>query len=317
MSEANRVQDELVEAFRLGDEARTRALLPRLGPGPRQVRAALESLLGSPESLRRQAAAFGLGELGEASSTGRLEQQLAIEEAHGGPEGAAVAEVITQALGRIKEAGARASLVKRLERLTAGAPSPAQVYTLVYALWKQRHPDLLPAVRRGLQSLAPPASDGLRGLCMLLEKSPDALRAWVADLSVPLSHKTQVLTVLDAEVPEALLPTFPAFISLAQRAADGEGTAGGYWECLLSVLLAHREQVLPTLSAEARETLRTVVIELVASRDPDCSLRAAVLLQDIGRPEDASVIEAHRPEDSIGAHAFDEAARALRHKQEP
>ena len=321
MSEAARVQEELVEAFRLGDEARVRALLSRLGQGPRQVRQVLESLLEAPDALRRQAAVFGLGELGEASSTKRLEQQLAAEEARGNRDGAAVAEVIIQALGRIKEAGARASLVTRLERLASGSPSPAEVYTAVYALWKQRHPGLLSAVRRALQKVAPPASDALQGLCVLLEKSPDELGAWAADPSVPLAHKTQVLTVLEAEIPDALLPTLSAFIflahSLTRQAASGEGTAGNYWECLLSVLLAHGEQVLPVLPEESRETLRAVARDLVASRDPDCSLRAAVLLRHIGRPVDAAIIEAHRPSDSIGASAFDDAARALRKGQEP
>jgi hypothetical protein len=38
------------------------------------------------------------------------------------------------------------------------------------------------------------------------------------------------------------------------------------------------------------------------------------LLQYIGHPEDAAVIEANRPEDSVGARAFDDIARALRNR---
>lgn len=316
-SNASRVRDELVEAFRLGDEARARALLSRWGKVPREVRKELEALLDDPDALHRQAAAFGLGELGEASSMRRLEQQLAVEEARGDLDGAAVAEVITRSLGRIQDARARASLVRRLERLTSGTPSPADVYTVVYALWKQRHPDLGSAVKRTLQKMAPPASNALQALELLLEKSPDALSAWAADPSVPLALKTQVLTVLEAEVPDAWLPTLSAFISLAhalsQQVERQEGAAVSYGECLLSVLLAHRERVLAVLPEESRELLRAVARALVASRDPDGSLRAAILLGHIGRPEDAAVIEAHRPDDPIGARAFDEAARQLRH----
>lgn len=311
-----RAQEELAEAFRQGDEARCRALLSRLGRSPREVRGSLESMLDAADARLRQAAAFGLGELGGAASIRRLEAQLATEEARGDHDGASVAEAITQALGRIEEAGARASLVKRLERLATGRPSPSDVYTLVYALWKRRLLELLPAVSRGLERLAPPAAGALQGLYVLLDKSPEELRDWARDASVPVEHKTHVLSVLEAEVPDALLPVLAAFISTAHMLVSGdsgqERTVVSYCEGLLSVLLAHRERVLPALPEEPLLALRTVALGLVGGRDSDCALRAAILLQHIGRPEDAAVIEAHRPADSIAARAFDEAARALR-----
>lgn len=307
-----RAQAELTEAFHQGDEARALALLSQLGRNPREVRATLESMLTAADARFRQASAFGLGELGGAASTRRLEQQLAIEEARGDPDGASVAEAITRALGRIEETDARASLVKRLERLAAGRPSPSELYTVVYALWKRRHPELLPAVTRSLERLPLPAAGALRGLHVLLEKPPEELRAWAQDPSISVEHKAQVLAVLEEEVPDALLPVLPAFISTAHALVIGERTVGSYCECLLSMLLAHRERVLPALPSEARETLRTVALRLLASTDPDCALRSAILLQHIGRPEDASNIEAHRPADPIAARAFDAAALALR-----
>ncbi len=311
-----RAQEELAEAFRQGDEARSRALIARLGRSPREVRATLESMLEAADARLRQAAAFGLGELGGAASRRRLEQQLATEEARGDYDGASVAEAITQALGRIEEAGARASLVKRLERLTAGKPAPSEVYTVVYALWKRRHPDLLPAVGRSLERLSPPVSGALQGLHLLLAKPPEELRAWTCDSSIPVEHKAQVLAVLEAELPDALLSVLPAFISMAHALVTGDASSGNsYCECLLSVLLAHREQALPALPEEALATLRAVALRLVGAGDPDCSLRAAILLQHIGRPEDAAVIEAHRPADSVAARAFDKAIRALRSRQ--
>jgi hypothetical protein len=68
-------------------------------------------MLEEPMGLVRQAAAFSLGELGGPAVVQRLEQQLALEEARGDHDGDAVVEDITRALGRIKGAGARASLL--------------------------------------------------------------------------------------------------------------------------------------------------------------------------------------------------------------
>jgi hypothetical protein len=50
----------------------------------------------------------------------------------------------------------------------------------------------------------------------------------------------------------------------------------------------------------------------VASVALNCSLRAAVVIKLVGKPEDAALIEAHRPAEPILAKVFDEAARALR-----
>jgi hypothetical protein len=102
------VQEELVSAVKQGDEALARKRVFQLGTGPRQVRALLEAMLEEPAALMRQAAVFGLGELGGTASVRRLEQQLALEEARRDYDGAAVVEDITRALGRIEETGARA-----------------------------------------------------------------------------------------------------------------------------------------------------------------------------------------------------------------
>src|SRR5437868_9047581 len=108
--DVSQVRARLVQAVKEGDETGARSLVPQLGVGPRQVRTALEAMLEDSDSLVRQAAAFGLGEIGGTASARRLEQQLAIEETRGDHDGAAVIEDITQALGRIKDSSARAGL---------------------------------------------------------------------------------------------------------------------------------------------------------------------------------------------------------------
>jgi HEAT repeat protein len=55
-------RDELVAAFKEGDEFRARAQVSRLGA--RKARPLLEAMLEDPDAVVRQAAAFGLGELG-------------------------------------------------------------------------------------------------------------------------------------------------------------------------------------------------------------------------------------------------------------
>jgi hypothetical protein len=309
------IQDELILAVKQGDEVRARTLVAQLGSGPRRVRAVLEAMLEDPRGLVRQAAAFGLGVLGGAASVTRLEQQLALEEARRDYDGQAVMEDITRALARIQGASARAALIRKLERLMAGKPERSEVNELAEALWMQRHPDLLWAVRRSLERAAVPRPNALNGLEVLLEKSPQELGTWAADPTVPPEHKTEVLMLLVEELPEELVSILPAFISTAharrELAASQRGEAASYCGCLFSLLLLHRERILPSLSEETRSLLRFVARECVGAPSPNCSIRAVKLLKFVGRPEDVEVILAHRPADSVGARVFDEAARVL------
>ncbi|HEX5748601.1 MAG TPA: HEAT repeat domain-containing protein [Archangium sp.] len=285
--------------------------------GTRKARPLLEEMLTHPDALVRQAAAFGLGALGGAASARRLEQQLAIEEARDA-DGESVVEAITQALGRITESGARTTLVRRLERLVTGKPDPGDVSALAHALWRKRHPDLLPSVRRGLKRLEPLVSRPLHGLLMLLEKSPEELRQWALDPAIPVGHKTGVLSVLEEELPESLVSALPPFISVArslsETAARHQGEASYYCDRLLILLLLHEERVLPTLPPESRAELRDLARTLVAATALNCALRAASLLKFVGQPEDADIIEAHRPAEPVLARVFDDAARALRNR---
>lgn len=307
-------QAELVDAFKHGEEARADALVMQLGA--RKARPLLEGMLTRPDAVVRQAAAFGLGALGGATSARRLEQQLAIEEARGDYDGEAVVEAITQALGRITESGARATLVRRLERLAGGTPDAEDVSALAHALWRRRHPDLIPPVRRSMERMSPPASSPLHGLLLLLEKSPEELRAWAREPSTPVEHKTSLLTVLEEDLPEAMVSTIPAFISaahtLAETAARQQGTASYYCDRLLILVLLHEERLLPALPPEVRSELRDLARTLVAGTALNCALRAASLLKFVGRPEDAALIEAHSPAEPVLAKVFDDAAQALR-----
>ncbi|HYO71777.1 MAG TPA: hypothetical protein VEU33_37435 [Archangium sp.] len=279
-------------------------------------------MLKEPDALVRQAAAFGLGELGGPASARRLEQQLALEEARNDYDGASVVEAISQALGRIEEASARATLMRRLERLAASKPALGDLSTVARALWRKRHPDMLPTVRRSLERIAPVKSKSLQGLQLLLEKSPSELLAWATDPSVPVEQKTGVILLLEEELPEALRPTLPAFISAAHAlaetaASDRKGEAADFCDRLLGLLLLHREQLLPSFPQKTRSELYGLTRTLVATTAPICFLGAAVLLQFIGRPEDAELLEAHRPAEPILAKVFDDAARALRGLREP
>jgi uncharacterized protein YjeT (DUF2065 family) len=308
--------DELVETCAWGDEARARALVSRLGTQPRKAKTLLEAMLKAPDAQVRQAAAFALGELGGTASVRLLEQQLALEETRDAHDGESVVEAITQALGRIKESGARATLLRRLERMSAGKPELGDVNTMARALWRRRHPDLLPSVRHALEQLAPLSMNSLRGVLLLLEKSPEELRAWVRAPSVPVEHKTEVLTVLDEELPDELLPLIPSLVSVASTLADTavkqQGAAAYYCERLLLLLLSHKERIFSALPTEARSEMHAVARKLVASVAPNCAGRATLLLRAIGQPEDAALIEAHRPADPMLARSFDEAAQALR-----
>ena len=167
--EATQWRNALIDAFHEGDEARARTLVTQLGA--RKARPLLEAMLENPDAAVRQAAAIGLGELGGAASIKRLEHQLALEEVRRSHDGAAVVEAITQELGRIQGASARASLARRLERLVAtGRPEPSDVNDVACALWRKRHPELLPIVRQSLEKLELPTPTALHGLLVLLEK---------------------------------------------------------------------------------------------------------------------------------------------------
>ncbi|ATB44360.1 hypothetical protein CYFUS_009847 [Cystobacter fuscus] len=305
-----------IEAFREGDETRTRAQVIQFGA--RKARSLLEAMLEAPDAVARQAAAFGLGELGGAASVKLLEHQLALEEARGSHDGAAVAEAITQALGRIRGASARASLARRLERLVASdRPEPADLNDVACALWRKRHPELIPIVRQCLERLAHPTPTALHGLLVLLEKPPEELRHWAADGSVPIELKGEVLTVLTEELPETLVSTLPAFISSAEplmdTAVNHKGAASAYCVDLFSLLLLKPEHLLPMLPDTTLDRLRDMARKWVAATSSlKCSLQAAVLLKHLGRKEDAALLEAHRPADPTLAKVFDDAAQVLR-----
>lgn len=308
-------KDDLVRACKSGEEEQARALV--LQPGPRKARALLEAMMEDEEGLVRQAAAFGLGELGGAASARRLEQQLVREEARGNYDGDSVAEAITQALGRLKGAGARSSLIRRLQRSSVGAMDPADLCTLVRALWRRRHPELLPPVREALKPLTSAAPTALHGLLVLLEMTPEELRIWGQDMSIPIEIKEEILSVLTEDIPDVLVSILPSFISTAHALLETtrreEEAVSSYYQALLSLLLRHGEHVIPLLSPETRSELRTLARTLVAAPALlNCAIRAAVLLQYVGSPEDADLLLAHRPAEPILAKVFDDAARTLR-----
>lgn len=313
------LQDELAKVLKEGDEERARVLVSLLGTGPRQRKAVLEAMMDHPDALVRQAAVFGLGQLGGAASARRLEQQLAVEEARRDFDGESVVEEITRALGRIEEDSARAGLVRRLERFTAEESEFLGLNELALALWKRRHPELLPAVRQSLERLPVAERGPLEALSVLLEKSPEELGSWVLVPSVPVEHKTGALALLEEDLPDALIPTLSSFISAARslfnEPVGRRSAAANYCERLFSMLLAHRERTLVALQEEARSTLRGVARERVAATSPVPSLWAAVLLEAIGRPEDATVLETYCPEDPTFAKVFRDAARVLRDRQ--
>jgi hypothetical protein len=311
------LQEELIDAVHECDEARARELVAQLGVQPRKARSLLEDMLADPDATVRQAAAFGLGAIGGAASARILEKQLALEEARKDYDGESVVEEITRALGHLEESGARATLLRRLERLVASNPDPGDVGTVAYALWRRRHPDLLPVVRQSLERLAPVRSESLQGLQLLLEKTPKELQLWAVDPSVPLGHKTGVLLLLEEELPEAFVSTLPAFIfaahSMAGTAtAERRSDSANYCDRLFSLLLEHREQLLPSFSQETRAELYDLTRTLVAAPVPIPFLRAAVMLRFIGCPEDATLLDARMPEEPVLAKVFDNSARVLR-----
>lgn len=311
-----RFQEELVEAVKQGDEAHARELVVQLSAAvPRGAWALLEKMLSHAEALVRQAAAFGLGELGGAASVKRLEEQLAIEEARGDYDGSSVIEQITWALGRTKEAGARASLVRRLRRVVAAKPERSDVNELAEALWRKRHPELISVVRASLEQLTLPAPHGLHGLLVLLEKSPEELAIWARDLSVPLSYKRAALAVAEADVPGELVPVLRAFLATAHTVSATAGMddqAEAYCERLFSVLLQDRERLVLAAPPEMRSELREVALKLIAATATNPSVGAAVILRLVGRPEDAAFLEAHSPAEPVLAKVFLDTAQVLR-----
>ncbi|OJH36494.1 HEAT repeat domain-containing protein [Cystobacter ferrugineus] len=310
-------RSELVDAFRWEDEERARHLVATLGKArSREARATLEEMLESPDGKVRQAAVFALGELGGPASTRRLEQQLVVEETRGDHDGSSVVQVITQVLGQIKSASARATLVRKLNRIATGGPDQTDVNDLAYALWHKRHPDLIPAVRGAVQRIALPTSRALHALLRLLESSPEELSAWVEDRWVPLEDKTEVLTVLDEEVPTELESLIPSFISMARSIIDVAATQAGaendFCERLFTLLLLHRERLFPVIPPEARSALRDVARRMVAAPEAIRSIGAAVTLEYVGQREDATLLEAYRLQDDVLGKVFDDAACALR-----
>ncbi|EPX63934.1 hypothetical protein D187_005067 [Cystobacter fuscus DSM 2262] len=214
-------RSELVDAFRWEDEERARHLVATLGKArSREARATLEEMLESPDGKVRQAAVFALGELGGPASTRRLEQQLVVEETRGDHDGSAVVQVITQALGQIKSASARAALVRKLNRIATGGPDQTDVNDLAYALWHKRHPDLIPAVRGAVQRIALPTSRALHALLRLLESSPEELSAWVEDrrgAGVPRSRGSACTSCANAAARSPRRPARTSLMSCSRR----------------------------------------------------------------------------------------------------
>jgi hypothetical protein len=314
-TDSERGQAGLVEAVGEGDETQARALVR--GLDARRARALLEAMLDHEDARVRQAGAFGLGALGGTASARRLETQLEVEEARGGYDAASVIEIITEALGHIADGSARGGLLRQLERLTGSRVSPSDINTLARALWRRRHPELRPAVERALERVPPAAAASLRGLLLLLEKSPGQLRAWVEDVQVPAARKAEVLPVLEEEVPDELVAVLPAFISLARAQAPSavpqlQGDALSICERLFILLMLDDKRLLTALPVEAREQLRETARTLVAAKSLRCALWAATVLQYVGQPEDVLLLEAHRPEDATFAEVFDRTIQILR-----
>ncbi|WNG40452.1 hypothetical protein F0U60_47175 [Archangium minus] len=310
-------QAELVDAFHWGEQERARTLVATLREAqPRRAQRVLEHMLQSPDGKVRQAAAFGLGELGGSTSAKRLEQQLLLEESRGDHDASSVVQVITQTLSHLKSASARATLVRRLNRLAAGKPVASDVDDLTYAIWRKRHPEMIHAVREALERIAPPASEGLQALLRLLESSPEQLRAWIEDESVPVEQKTKVLTMLDEEVPDELVPLLPSFIFLAgsiiEVASTRKGQERRFCDRLFTLLLLHRERLFPALPFKARTVLREVARSMAAAPEAIRIIKAATLLEYVGHREDADLLAEHKPRDEVLGRVYEDAVEVLR-----
>jgi hypothetical protein len=320
-TDAAQLQEQLVDAFEEGEEDRAGALVAMLAEQSQKARAVLEEMLGSEDASVRRAAAFGLGGLSGTAIVKCLEHQLAVEEARNNLDGESVLEVIMQALGRIKETGARSSLIRTFKRLVAEeGPASSDVEDMVYALWRKRHSELIPVIQSAVEQLPSGQSFRLSALLRLLKTQPQALATWILDTSASLREKTGVLTILDEEIPDELLPVVSAFITAANALPnpdvkqDGDGSY--YCNRLFTTILEHSERVLPALPAEARSELRALARKCVASRELGCALRAAVVLGRVGRPKDARLLEVHRPVDPGFAKVFDDAVESLKNPVE-
>jgi hypothetical protein len=313
--EVGLILDELIDAFKWGDEARARSLVFQLGRDPHEIRGVLADMLEDSYGLARQAAAFALGELGGEASVRLLERRLSIEEARGDYDGEAVDADIIQALGRIDEACVRPILVRKLEWMATGAARNPDALVLAHALWRRRHPELIPAVRQNIEQIKVPVPHVMHGLQVLLEMTPQELSAWARDPTVSVEYKTQVLVVLEEDVPDEMASTLPAFIAAAEALTEPDSEAVRYSERLFSLLLMDRERFLTKLPEESKVALRIVSLKLITKTFPAPSLRAAVMLEEVGRPEDAAVIEAHCPAEPSFAKVFIDVAQALRRLQ--
>jgi len=311
------VRDGLVDAFEWGDDERLEELISQLAGQPRRASKVLDEMLSSPDARERSPAVFALGRLGGTRSLRRIEEQLAVEEAREDYDGSAVIEVITEALGHIKEAASRATLVRRFRRLLSGRPGETDVNDLCYALWRKRHPELISVVKSGLERFPAGSFPALDALLRLLETPIEALVAWSLDASVPLTPKRKVLTLLDEEFPRDFVPVLAALISAAEALKDApvtqrRGEAASFCDRLFITTMLHRQWLLSALPVAAHQALRAVARRCVASLDPSCALQAALMLAYIGELKDMSLIEAHFPEDTSLVTTYQEAVQLLR-----
>ncbi|MDC0710898.1 hypothetical protein POL68_20665 [Stigmatella sp. ncwal1] len=310
-------RDELIQAFERGDEQQARTRVLQLGIDAPLIRTVLDAMLADSFGLSRQAAVFGLGVLGGTASVNRLEEQLSIEEAREDYDGEAVIEDIIRALSNIAEPSARAVLVRRLEIMAAGTPERSEVSLMARSLWRHRHPELIPPVRRSLEQLSLPAPHGMHGLLILLEDSPEALGVWAKDPEVPVAYKTRVLVILEEDVPAAWDSLISAFISTA-RTLSAQMMAPeveDYCERLLSLLLSDKSRFVKAQREEVRKELRLLARNMIAVDPVQPSLRAATLLGLVGSPEDAAFLLENCPSDPIFAKVFKDAAASVASEQ--
>jgi len=316
MFDPSLIWNGLVDAFEWGEDERLKELISQLAAQPRLASKLLNEMLSSSDASERSAAIFALGRLGGTRNLRRLEEQLAVEETREDYDGSAVIEVITEALGHIKEVGSRATLVRRFRRLLSGTPEETDVNDLCYALWRKRHPELIPVVRSALERFPARFFPALDALLCLLETPPEKLVPWALDPRVPANDKMNVLTILDEEVPREYVPVITALICAADALGDAPvahpGEASGYCERLFTTLLLHSEWLLPALPETAQLTLLTLARRCVASSDLNCAARAVWTLGEVGGLEDVPLILAHRSPDPERDKDYDRTVQRLR-----